>query len=94
MIAAIYIVVKGPKKLQTQLRMAIALVVTALLFMVPGAILRMGDPHTLGAVAGRVALLAAVIAGLWHTRSLMRASSETPGQPLRRFSEREGEQKN
>jgi hypothetical protein len=57
-------------------------VVTALLFMVPGAIPRMGDPHTLGAVAG-----------LWHTRSLMRASSETPGQPLRRFSEREGEQK-
>lgn len=59
----------------------IAFVVTALLFMVPGAILRRGDPQALGAIAGLVALLVAVITGWWHTRCLKRNSAETPGQP-------------
>src|SRR5258708_3776762 len=45
LVAAIYLVVKSPKKLQTLGRMGIAFVVTALLFMVPGAILRRGDPQ-------------------------------------------------
>ena len=80
-VAAIYLVVKSPKKLQTLGRMAIAFVVTVLLFIVPGAILRRGDPQALGAIAGLVALLAAVIAGWWHTRSLKRGSAGTPEQP-------------
>ena len=54
-VAAIYLVVKSPKKLQTLGRMAIAFVVTVLLFIVPGAILRRGDPQALGAIAGLVA---------------------------------------
>ena len=80
-VAAIYLVVKSPKKLQTLGWMAIAFVVTVLLFIVPGAILRRGDPQALGAIAGLVALLAAVIAGWWHTRSLKRGSAGTPEQP-------------
>jgi hypothetical protein len=78
--AAVYVVVKSPKKLQTLGRMAIAFVVTVLLFLVPGAILRMGDPHALGAIGGLVAMLVAVIAGWWHTRALKRASAGTSGQ--------------
>jgi succinate-acetate transporter protein len=77
-IAAIYLVVKSPKKLQTLGRMAIAFVVTVLLFMVLGAILRTGDPQALGAIGGLVGLLAAVIAGWWHTRALKRGSAGTP----------------
>jgi len=80
-IAAIYLVVKSPKRLQTLGRMAIALVATALLIMVPGAILRTGDPRALGQIAGLVALLVAVMAGWWHTRSLKRASAEAAGRP-------------
>jgi hypothetical protein len=76
-IAAIYLVVKSPKKLQTLGRMGIAFVVTVLVIMVTGAILRRGDPQALGAIAGLVALLGAVIAGWWHTRSLKR-EAETP----------------
>ena len=40
LVAAIYLVFKSPKKLQTLARMGIAFVVTVLLFIVPGAILR------------------------------------------------------
>jgi len=80
-IAAIYLVVKSPKKLQTLGRMAIAFVVTVLLILVAGAVLRRGDPQTLGAIGGLVALLVAVIAGWWHTRSLKRGTAETSGQP-------------
>jgi len=76
--AAIYLVVKSPKKLQTLGRMGIAFVMTVLLIMVTGAILRRGDPQALGAIAGLVALLVAVIAGWWHTRSLKRGSAGTP----------------
>ncbi len=81
LVAAIYLVVKSPKKLQTLGRMAIAFVVTALLIMVPGAILRRGDPEALGAIAGLVAMLAAVIAGWWHTRSLKRGSAGPSERP-------------
>jgi thiol:disulfide interchange protein len=76
--AAIYLVVKSPKKLQTLGRMGIAFVMSVLLIMVTGAILRRGDPQALGAIAGLVALLAAVTAGWWHTRSLKRGSAGTP----------------
>jgi hypothetical protein len=72
LIAAIYLVVKSPKRLQTLGRIVIAFVVTALLLMVTGAILRTGDPRTLGQIAGLVAMLVAVIAGWWHTRALKR----------------------
>jgi len=61
--------------------MGVAFVVTVLLFIVPGATLRRGDPQALGAIAGLVALLAAVIAGWWHTRSLKRGSGGTPERP-------------
>jgi len=81
LVAAIYLVVKSPKKLQTLGRMGVAFVVTVLLFIVPGATLRRGDPQALGAIAGLVALLAAVIAGWWHTRSLKRDSAGTPERP-------------
>jgi O-antigen ligase len=40
LVAAIYLVVTSPKKLRTVGRMGIAFVATALLIMVPGAILR------------------------------------------------------
>ena len=77
LIAAIYLVVTSPKKLGTLGRMAIAFVGTALVTMVVGAILRRGDPQALGAIAGLVAMLGAVIAGWWHTRSLKRGTTET-----------------
>jgi hypothetical protein len=76
LIAAIYLVVKSPKKLQTLGRMGMAFVVTALLIMVPGAILRRGDPQALGQIVGLVAMLVAVIAGWWHTRSLKRKGKD------------------
>jgi hypothetical protein len=81
LIAAIYLVVRSPKKLQTLGRMGIAFVVTVLLVIVPGAILRRGDPQALGAIAGLVAMLVAVIAGWWHTRALKRGNPETAARP-------------
>src|SRR6266850_627011 len=75
------LVVKSPRKLQTLGRMGIAFVVTVLLFIVPGAILRRGDPQALGAISGLVALLVAVIAGWWHTRAFKRGSTETSERP-------------
>jgi hypothetical protein len=81
LIAAIYLVVKSPKKLQTLLRMGIAFVATALLLMMTGAILRMGDPRAQGQIAGLVAMLVAVIAGWWHTRALKRGNAETAARP-------------
>jgi succinate-acetate transporter protein len=80
LVAAIFLVVKSPKKLQTLGRMVIAFVVTVLLFIVPGAILRMGDPQAWGRIGGLGGLLIAVIAGWWHMRSVTRASTETSGQ--------------
>lgn len=40
-VVAIYLLAKSPQKLQTLIRMAVAFVVTVLVFIVPGAILRM-----------------------------------------------------
>jgi hypothetical protein len=81
LVAAIYLVFRSPKKLQTLGRMGIAFVVTVLLFIVRGALLRRGDPQALGAISGLVGLLVAVIAGWWHTRSLKRGSMETAERP-------------
>ena len=80
-IAAIYLVVTSPKKLRTLGRMAIALVLTVLLIIVAGAILRRGDPQALGAIAVLVGMLAAVTAGWWHTHSLKRDSTGTSERP-------------
>jgi hypothetical protein len=71
-VAVIYVIVKSPKKLQTLFRMAIAFLVTVLLFIIPGALLHTGDPHAQGRIGGLVALLVAVIVGWWHMRSLKR----------------------
>jgi hypothetical protein len=81
LVAAIYLVVTSPKKLRTLGRMAIALVVSVLLIIVVGAILRRGDPQALGAIAGLVGMLAAVTTGWWHTRSLKRDSTGTSARP-------------
>lgn len=50
LIAAIYLVVKSPKRLQTLGRMGIAFMVTVLLIIVPGAIVRRGNPQAIGAI--------------------------------------------
>jgi succinate-acetate transporter protein len=84
LVATIYLLVKSPKKLQTLGRMVIAFVLTVLLFILPGAILRMGDPQAQGRVGGLVGLLIAVIAGWWHMRSINHANAETSGQPDRK----------
>lgn len=81
LVAAIYLVVTSPKKLRTLVRMAIGFVGTALLIMVAGAILRRGDQQALGAIAGLVAMLAAVTAGWWDTRALKRDGGGTPEPP-------------
>ena len=81
LLAAIYLVVKNLKKLQTLARMVVAFVVTVLLFIVPGAILRVGDPQAGGRLGGLAGLLLAVIAGWWHIRSVKRANTEASGQP-------------
>jgi succinate-acetate transporter protein len=80
-VVAIYLLVKSPKKLQTLGRMAVAFVVTVLLFIVLGAILRMGDPEAQGRIGGLVGLLILVIAYWWHMRPLKRANTKTSGQP-------------
>lgn len=67
-IAAVYLVIKSPLKTQTMIRMAIAFVVTILVFFMD-AIVRHGDPRIWGQIGGLVGLLAAVIAGWWHVRS-------------------------
>lgn len=80
-VAAIYLVFKSPKKLQTFARMIIGFVGTVFLFIIPGAILRMGDPQAWGRIGGLVGLLVAVIVGWWHMRSLGKASKETSKTP-------------
>ena len=81
MIGAIYLVFKSPKKLQTLGRMVVGFVVTVLLFIISGAVLRIGDPRALGRVGGLIALLVTVIAGWWHIRSLRSAGNEPPSTP-------------
>lgn len=80
-IAAIYLVVKSPKKLQTLVRMLIAFVVAVLLSIIPGAILRIGDPRAWGQIGGLGGLLIAVIAGWWHIRSAKAARMDGPEKP-------------
>jgi thiol:disulfide interchange protein len=80
LVAVIYLIVKSPKKLQTLVRIVVAFVVTVLLLIVPGAMLRMGDPEALGQISALVGLLVAVIAGWWHVRSIQHAKTETPEQ--------------
>lgn len=81
LIALIVLVVKSPKKLQTLGRIGIAFVSTVVIFLLVGAVLRKGDPEAVGEIGGLVALLAAVIAGWWHIRSLKRSGAGTSGQP-------------
>ena len=77
-VAAIYLVFKSPKKLQTFVRMIIGFVGTVLLFIIPGAILRMGDPQAWGRIGGLVGLLVAVIVGWWQMRSRERPAKKRP----------------
>jgi hypothetical protein len=79
LVAAVVLIVRSPRKLRTLGWMAVAFLATALLVMLTNAILRIGDPEAWGRIAGLVALLAAVIAGWWHTRSLKR-TTETPAK--------------
>jgi hypothetical protein len=77
MIGLIYLVFKSPKRLRTLARMGVGFFVTVLLFIIPGAVLRIGDPQAQGKVAGLVALLVAVIVGWWHVRSLRSSGKES-----------------
>jgi succinate-acetate transporter protein len=81
LLAAIYLIIKSPKRLQTLGRMALVFVVTVALFILTGLVLRIGDPEAWGRIAGLLGLLTAVIAGWWHTRSMKRASAEVSRQP-------------
>jgi hypothetical protein len=81
LIAAIYPIVKSPKRSQTLGRMVIALLATILLIVVPTALLGIGDPQAWGQIAGLVGLLVAVIAGWWHTRSLKGVGAPSAAGP-------------
>lgn len=50
-IAAVYVFIRSPKRLQTLGRMVIAFVVTVFLCIVAGAILRTGDPRAWGGIS-------------------------------------------
>ena len=79
--SAIYLAFKSPRKWRTAGRMMVAFLTVLLLSIIGSVFLRIGDPEVWGAV-GRVAgLLAAVIAGLRHVRSLTLAKSEPLEQP-------------
>ena len=82
MIGTIYLVLKSPKRLHTLARMAVGFFVTLLLVIIPGAVLRIGDPQAQGKVGGLVALLVAVIVGWWHVRSLRRSGKESIPTPV------------
>jgi hypothetical protein len=80
-VVAIWLIAKSPKRFQTLLRMVTAFLVTAGVFLVPNAILRIGDPRAWGRLAGLVAMLVAAIAGWMHVRSLRSAPpAPTPGK--------------
>ena len=72
-VVAIWLIAKSSKRFQTLLRMVTAFLVTAGVFLVPNAILRIGDPRAWGRLAGLVAMLVAAIAGWMHVRSLRSA---------------------
>jgi len=79
--AAIYLVIKSRKRLQTISWMVGGFLATLLLFLIPGALLRIGDPVAQGRIAGLVGLLVAVIVGWWHLRTMGRTNKETSAQP-------------
>ena len=81
MVAAVYLVIRSPQKLHTLGRIVIAFAVTIILFIIPGAILRIGDPRAWGRIGGLVGLLMAVIAGWWRMRSIKRASAQVTEEP-------------
>jgi hypothetical protein len=79
--AALYLLVKSPRKWQTFGRMAVAFVTVLLLSIIGSAFLRVGPPEVWG-VVGRVAgLLLAIAVGWRHVRSPAPTQSETVGQP-------------
>jgi len=78
-VVAIWLIAKSSKRFQTLLRMVTAFLVTAGVFLVPNAILRIGDPRAWGRLAGLVAMLVAAIAGWMHVRSLR--SAPPPAAP-------------
>jgi hypothetical protein len=77
-VVAIVLIVKSPKRFQTLVRMVLAFIVTAGVFIVPNAILRIGDPRAWGRLTGIVAMLVAAIAGWMHVRSLRSAPPLAP----------------
>lgn len=81
MVAAVYLVIRSPQKLHTFGRMVTGFAVTIILFIIPGATLRMGNPRAWGRIGGLVGLLMAVIAGCWHMRSFKRASAQVTEDP-------------
>jgi len=79
--AAIYLVIKSRKRLQTISWMVGGFLATLLLFLIPGALLRIGDPVAQGRIAGLVGELVAVLAGWRHLRQMRRTNNETSAQP-------------
>jgi uncharacterized membrane protein YbaN (DUF454 family) len=77
-VIAIWLIAKSSKRFQTLLRMVTAFLVTAGVFLVPNAILRIGDPRAWGRLAGLVAMLVAAIAGWMHVRSLRSTPPPAP----------------
>jgi len=64
-VAAVYLVFKSPKRMETAYRMVFAFIATALVVVcVPLFVLRIGNPEAWGRLAGLVGLLAAVIVGV------------------------------
>jgi hypothetical protein len=56
-VLAIVIVVKSPRRMATLGRMVVVFLLTVLLIIIPGAILRVGDPQAWGRIAALLALL-------------------------------------
>lgn len=79
--AAIYLVIKSRKRWQTTGWMVGGFLVTLLLFLIPGALLRFGDPVAQGRIAGLVGELVAVLAGWRHLRQMKRTNNEISAHP-------------
>ena len=81
-ILAIVVFLYSPKKLRTLGRMMLAFVSTALLIMIPAALVRRGDPHMWGEMAAQIGILIALAAGWWHVRRLKRAAKSDGPPPI------------
>jgi len=68
-VAALFRVIKSPKRTETLTRMVVAFIATLLAICLPAAVLRIGDSEPWGRLTGLVGLLVAVIVGQWHSRS-------------------------